>query len=431
MLFTADGMPLLADLGVARLAGPSLAAVDGTAEYVDPAVAAGATPAPASDVWALAAVCHHLLAGTPPHDGVTAARGAGGRGRGGAGPARAARADRPAAARRSPSSAGLARRSRRPPRRRGLRRAPCAGRTRRPRCGCRRPASSVAGQAGRETHRVREARCPAAAPVPAPPAAALAGAGCSPRSSCSPPRRGWAGGSGQGGDGPAAAADPAALGRDARGRPAVADGTGEPDRARRPGPGVARPRLRPRRRPRRRARGRPTGPPCSTGSTPPGPRPSRAGDPAALAATYAPGSPALVAGQGGAPRRSPPRAARRGACATPCESVAQVAFDGTTARLRLRDVLAPYEVLAADGAVLARRPARGEAAYDVVVVRTAAGFRLAEVQGRVTWCVSRHRAQPVLEPAGGEGEAAALERGRGEPLPGEHALLRERRRAPP
>ena len=69
VLFTADGMPLLADLGVARVAGERLATVDGTAEYVDPAVAAGADPDPASDVWALAAVCHHLLAGTPPHDG--------------------------------------------------------------------------------------------------------------------------------------------------------------------------------------------------------------------------------------------------------------------------------------------------------------------------------------------------------------------------
>ena len=69
VLFTADGMPLLADLGVARVAGESLAGVDGTAEYVDPAVAAGGEPDAAADVWALAAVCHHLLAGTPPHDG--------------------------------------------------------------------------------------------------------------------------------------------------------------------------------------------------------------------------------------------------------------------------------------------------------------------------------------------------------------------------
>lgn len=73
VLFTADGMPLLADLGVARTAGTG-GAVDGTAEYVDPAVAAGGAPDPASDVWALAALCHHLLAGTPPHDGASVAQ---------------------------------------------------------------------------------------------------------------------------------------------------------------------------------------------------------------------------------------------------------------------------------------------------------------------------------------------------------------------
>lgn len=69
VLFTADGMPLLSDLGLARLAGERLATVDGTAEYLDPAVAAGGEPDAAADVWALAAVCHHLLAGAPPHGG--------------------------------------------------------------------------------------------------------------------------------------------------------------------------------------------------------------------------------------------------------------------------------------------------------------------------------------------------------------------------
>jgi hypothetical protein len=69
VLFTADGMPLLADLGLARLAGAPLGAVDGTAEYVDPIVASGGQPDAASDVWALAAVCHHLLCGSAPHDG--------------------------------------------------------------------------------------------------------------------------------------------------------------------------------------------------------------------------------------------------------------------------------------------------------------------------------------------------------------------------
>ena len=83
VLFTAEGMPLLTDLGVARLVGES-GAVRGTAEYVEPGVARGGPPGPASDVWALGALCHHLLAGTPPHDGssagqVLAAAAAGGR----------------------------------------------------------------------------------------------------------------------------------------------------------------------------------------------------------------------------------------------------------------------------------------------------------------------------------------------------------------
>lgn len=69
VLFTADGMPLLSDLGLARVVGERLASVDGTAEYVDPAVARGGDPDAAADVWALAAVCHHMLAGAAPHDG--------------------------------------------------------------------------------------------------------------------------------------------------------------------------------------------------------------------------------------------------------------------------------------------------------------------------------------------------------------------------
>jgi hypothetical protein len=71
VLFTEEGMPVLADLGVARLVGQRRAAVDGTAEYLDPAVAAGGEPGPAADVWSLAAVCHAMLAGSPPHGGAT------------------------------------------------------------------------------------------------------------------------------------------------------------------------------------------------------------------------------------------------------------------------------------------------------------------------------------------------------------------------
>jgi hypothetical protein len=49
ILFTAEGMPLLADLGMVRLSGAA-------AEDVDEA----------ADVWALAALCHAMLCGSPP-----------------------------------------------------------------------------------------------------------------------------------------------------------------------------------------------------------------------------------------------------------------------------------------------------------------------------------------------------------------------------
>jgi len=65
VLFTAEGRPLLADLGVARVLGerddPQC-----TPEYMDPAVAGGAAPGPASDIFMLAAVAVHALTGAPP-----------------------------------------------------------------------------------------------------------------------------------------------------------------------------------------------------------------------------------------------------------------------------------------------------------------------------------------------------------------------------
>ena len=63
VLYTADGRPLLADLGVARLVGESGRAVDGTPGFVDPVVVAGAEPTTARDVYGLAAVCYRALAG--------------------------------------------------------------------------------------------------------------------------------------------------------------------------------------------------------------------------------------------------------------------------------------------------------------------------------------------------------------------------------
>ena len=72
ILFTEVGLPLLADLGVARLLGDA-AAVRTTPSYADPAVAAGGVPTPASDVFMLGAVALHALTGAPPWPGDDAA----------------------------------------------------------------------------------------------------------------------------------------------------------------------------------------------------------------------------------------------------------------------------------------------------------------------------------------------------------------------
>jgi hypothetical protein len=71
VLFTAEGRPLLADLGVARVVCDE-DPVHVTPEYADPAVAAGAVPGPASDVFAVAAVGFHALTGRPPWLGSSA-----------------------------------------------------------------------------------------------------------------------------------------------------------------------------------------------------------------------------------------------------------------------------------------------------------------------------------------------------------------------
>jgi hypothetical protein len=72
VLFTEHGVPLLADLGVARLTGDDSDA-ESTPAYVDPAVASGCVPGPPSDVFMLGAVALHALTGTPPWPGGTAA----------------------------------------------------------------------------------------------------------------------------------------------------------------------------------------------------------------------------------------------------------------------------------------------------------------------------------------------------------------------
>lgn len=70
ILFSEKGLPLLGDLGVARIMGDTGPARS-TPAYVDPAVAAGQAPGAASDVFMLAAVAVHALTGRPVWTGVT------------------------------------------------------------------------------------------------------------------------------------------------------------------------------------------------------------------------------------------------------------------------------------------------------------------------------------------------------------------------
>ncbi|MCL2781575.1 MAG: serine/threonine protein kinase [Actinomycetia bacterium] len=64
VLFSGSGRPLLSDLGVARLMG-DLAAARSAPAYLDPSVAVGCAPSPASDVFMLAATALHALTGAP------------------------------------------------------------------------------------------------------------------------------------------------------------------------------------------------------------------------------------------------------------------------------------------------------------------------------------------------------------------------------
>ncbi|MCU1460973.1 MAG: serine/threonine protein kinase [Acidimicrobiales bacterium] len=68
ILFTASGEPLLSDFGIARVDGGPPAGEDGvmgTAEYLDPAVTAGAVADERSDVYGLGAACSEALGPVP------------------------------------------------------------------------------------------------------------------------------------------------------------------------------------------------------------------------------------------------------------------------------------------------------------------------------------------------------------------------------
>src|SRR3954471_23593150 len=70
IVFTAEGRPILTDLGVARVLGET-AAGEVTPAYVDPTVARGGAPGPASDVFGIAAAAFHVLTGVAPWNAAT------------------------------------------------------------------------------------------------------------------------------------------------------------------------------------------------------------------------------------------------------------------------------------------------------------------------------------------------------------------------
>ena len=70
IVFTAEGRPVLTDLGVARVLGEA-AAAEVTPPYVDPTVARGGAPGPASDVFGVAAAAFHALTGIAPWNAAT------------------------------------------------------------------------------------------------------------------------------------------------------------------------------------------------------------------------------------------------------------------------------------------------------------------------------------------------------------------------
>jgi len=65
VVLTAEGRPVLTDLGVARALGEA-GSGEVTPPYVDPVVARGGAPGPASDVFGVAAAAFHALTGIPP-----------------------------------------------------------------------------------------------------------------------------------------------------------------------------------------------------------------------------------------------------------------------------------------------------------------------------------------------------------------------------
>ena len=71
VLFSADGRPLISDLGVVGLLGRHTGPVGGSSGFMAPELVRGGAPSPASDVYAMAALGWFCLTGAPPAPAAT------------------------------------------------------------------------------------------------------------------------------------------------------------------------------------------------------------------------------------------------------------------------------------------------------------------------------------------------------------------------